>query len=516
MGTSAIAEKLLYSSPISTMSDTPGGHPDDETPNSEPAEGYSPPSQPPPPKAASDNSQGNETISELAKTALNGSLWGSGLLFGVPLLIGIWLTAGGVATVYGAWLLLETEGLSPTTYGGAFWLALAMSLLGIGGGIFLRFRWRKGQGRKWRKFFVRPSISLFLGLALPAGALSVIEMSGTNLPDTVTTAFILGAIGYVWFLLPFACARGLWWAIWGVRRRAGRSQFAAGLTAGLAPLSGLATTAMALLMGVFAWSATAHPFLDYDSQHSTSLVSVIAQELDRSGNPVDGSLYALSTLGSATDKALEDVDTDDQNEEAGNSSDGEVAEAASAASAPSPPALAATAQRQRRNPVTDCVEELQAPEEFSGPPYEAAKRRVSRSLNWIDSGGAEDIAWDVLVDVCQRHAEKNYRHLPKVYNRSVSNAIVDEQRRRQLWREVEDAVANNRYDPARKDTLFRLRILRCLEDLPSKHSEVVHAELGSENGRELAAKLGTSYGNARKRLQRARDYMEAKCDIDRP
>lgn len=150
------------------------------------------------------------------------------VLWAAPVALAIWLLGWFFGSVGIAEALERTRGLAPTTYGGAFWLAVIITLAMVA--LEVRAMIRKDPARRsWLlRFITRPSTAYF-PLIVPTVLLVRIDMRGTDVPDIITTTLLLCCLGYVWFILPLAMAAVSWRLTWWMWRKGSGSSFAAGV-----------------------------------------------------------------------------------------------------------------------------------------------------------------------------------------------------------------------------------------------------------------------------------------------
>jgi hypothetical protein len=210
----------------------------------------------------------------------------------LPLLLMLWVVGATLGVVVTAEALERTRGLTPSTYGGAFWLACAFVVLLVVLELVTWFTPRP-EGQRPRgclaALLTRPLVAVLL-LFLPCVLLVRCDLGGTDVPDIITTTALLCVLGYGLFVLPIAflalairLARWLW-------RVGQRSSFRSGLIAGVgAVLGALLPTCMVC--------SPPDPEADEFGERFSAAVERGAEhfvdEIDRKGL-VDGSLSALT------------------------------------------------------------------------------------------------------------------------------------------------------------------------------------------------------------------------------
>jgi len=148
-----------------------------------------------------------------------------------PFVLGLWLIGSLVGTVGIAEALEHTRGLAPDTYFRGF---VAASLLTAGMvALELRAIFTKRAGHLIWRLLMRPSVALLFVISVTVN-LVVIDIDGTDIPDSLTTTLLLLCAGYVYFILPLGLAevssrltRWMW-------RAGNRSGFGAGALGTLA------------------------------------------------------------------------------------------------------------------------------------------------------------------------------------------------------------------------------------------------------------------------------------------
>lgn len=135
------------------------------------------------------------------------------LLWAAPLAFVSWLSGLFFGSVGVAELLEHTRGLAPTTYGGAFWLAVTITVVMMAFEVRAMIRKIPERRSKLFRFITRPSTAYFV-LFMPTVLLVRVDVKGTDVPDILTTTLLLCCLGYLWFILPLALAAVSWRLTW--------------------------------------------------------------------------------------------------------------------------------------------------------------------------------------------------------------------------------------------------------------------------------------------------------------
>ena len=150
------------------------------------------------------------------------------ILWALPIAVLFWLSSMFFGSVGIAELLERTRGLAPTTYGGAFWLAVVITLAMVALEVRTLIRGAP-ERRSWLlRFITRPSTACSV-LILPTMLLVRVDTRGTDVPDIITTTLLLCCLGYVWFVLPLGVAAVAWRLTWWMWRTGTSSGFASGV-----------------------------------------------------------------------------------------------------------------------------------------------------------------------------------------------------------------------------------------------------------------------------------------------
>lgn len=389
----------------------------------------------------------------------------------IPLLLLFWGLGTIVGVVFVAEALERTRGLSPTTFGGAFWLAVVFVVLLVALEIATWFpRDGKARGGCLTALLTRPTAAAVL-LLLPTILLVRWDIGGTDVPDVVTTTALLFVLGYGLFVLPLAfAASGLRLARWLWRLGSG-SSFRSGLVAGGTTVLG------ALLPTCMVCAPPDHP--------ANRVPQVIAAAFDEGreavGDAVEHRGLAEGMLGVLTEAA--DVIP-------GTSSPWKL-----------PPSLWSDLQRTA---LKNCVTRLATSKN--------GRATVERAMQWLsrnkgaDSDTANSVAYATVWSVCRVHALEPLADLDSYYWKAVQQNYCKAYQRNPL-REC-PLYDDGNYQctaygsAARLDVVleFRARLCRLRE---SKDRDIVLRTLKGQTSKEIAGELGMTDANVRQRLKRA-------------
>lgn len=384
------------------------------------------------------------------------------VLAALPLALLVWmlvLIAGTAATAGG---LAATRGLAETTYGAGFVLAAVGLVASVVGPLLLRFAWRKRPPSLWRRLVSSPFIVPLAFFLVACLALVPLDMGGTDVPDSLTTAALLGFWGFIVYLMPLALLLGTVAGALGLYRWAGAAPFRAGIVAGGALLLGAGSPTYLNAVG---------------DDGSTDLEAAMDRlaELPYTDNIVDDSHLLLSGIAG-------------QGSSGGSSNAGGGTPMGSSAFA-------------------DCASHLAKTVDGFSQIDKAIVRLMQRGTA---PATAEDVAYTTLLKVCERYALEGITRLDHYYSAAVvTNA-------RYVWRggrhfESCDFSTDSSHEPWQEPDedavleLIDLREAAC--QLGPGDRLVLELSLRGSNSDELAAALGISSAAARQRLKRARDHL---------
>jgi DNA-directed RNA polymerase specialized sigma24 family protein len=322
------------------------------------------------------------------------------VLWALPVAVLVWLSGMFFGSVGIAEMLEGTRGLAPTTYGGAFWLAVVITLAMVALEVRTLIRGAP-EGRSWLlRFITRPSTAYFV-LIMPTVLLVRLDTRGTDVPDILTTTLLLCCLGYVWFVLPLGMAAVAWRLTWWLWRKGTSSGFAAGVLGTLGLSFAMCTPVVCVA------NDEDEPF-----QPVERVTEAFGRGFDRAKgqDAIDGSRTLMSSLAEVSEsepKALApapEVVKDDRNgfpffggSKATQQTDAELFE--------------------------ECIEEI-----FRGGTTSIRGMFLSSlvSRHSLDRAVAEDIVQDAALELCLRHARvgsEPYEKLATIFAKKVDSRL---------------------------------------------------------------------------------------------
>ena len=381
-------------------------------------------------------------------------------LCAAPVALCVWGAGVLIGSVGLADALERTRGLAPTTYGGAFWLALVFTA--VMAVLEVRAIARGTKGREpgvVSKLLTRPSTGLLV-LIMPTIVLVRIDLKGTDVPDVLTTTALLCCLGYVYFILPVALVASSWrltrW-MWRVGQRSG---FASGIVGTL----GLAFASCAPLV-----CATA----DEGDVPPAAFVSFKAAFDEAEGkDAVDGSRAFLGALAEVSPNEAPLWD--------GGSGSKEL--------------------------FDECVERL-----FAGGFGSERSRKVSslRGLG-MDYGSAEDVVQQAIVEVCLQHARKPHEDLVRRFHKRVNDRRINEWRRANVRSACEFAVASAYYSGGGEVTVESSTFDRVFCALDERDQEILRLSADNHDSEAIGRMLKMKPEAVRQRKRRALKALREK------
>jgi DNA-directed RNA polymerase specialized sigma24 family protein len=303
------------------------------------------------------------------------------ILWAVPVALVVWLFGFAFGSVGIAELLERTRGLAPTTYGGAFWLAVTITV--VMAVLEVRAMARKPTERPpfLIRFITRPSTA-FIVLFFPTLLLVRLDIRGTDVPDIITTTLLLCCLGYIYFILPLALAAVSWRITRWMWRLGSSSSFAAGLLGML----GLAFASC------------------------TPLVCAVNDD-DESPSP------RLARIDDAIGRGFDELERQDA-VDGSRAFMGALAEVIENEPKRSPPSNSSSTTKDDvdKDRFGECVKEL-----YRGHPNSLRNQKVSVFVlkHRLDQSTAEEIVDDAVLKLCTRHAiigSEPYANLAAVFN----------------------------------------------------------------------------------------------------
>jgi DNA-directed RNA polymerase specialized sigma24 family protein len=431
-----------------------------------------PPSNPPPtdPSPPTDPPSADRSVASGGQLAfLTFGLLLFVLLFALPMILFFWIASALIGSVGVAEALEHTRGLAPTTYGGAFWLAVAFT--GVMALLELRAiaSAKKGAPGFLRSLLTRPSAGLF-GLFVPTFFLVRADIKGTDVPDILTTTLLLCCLGYVYFIVPLPLLAASWrltrW-MWKIGKNSGFASGALG-TLGLA----FATCVPLVCAG-----SDESP----DDEASTAAFAAFERGIkDAEGKgPVDGSLALLTALA-------EDTTQDPPLQHA---------------PASGVPWLGAGSKDR----FDECIHTLHRDSDSKSARDQTIQYFVVRGT---ERDLAEQIVQEALLEVCLGHAKNPYEDLTGRF------VWLSKRRRTNIWRRrnVADSctieVQWTLYDPedaSPERHAVALALNRALCQLDDQDVEILRATANGFDATEIGRMLSPPMAAAtvRKRRERA-------------
>jgi DNA-directed RNA polymerase specialized sigma24 family protein len=367
---------------------------------------------------------GASTTSQLLFLAIG--LVSFAVLWAVPVVLLTWVLGTFFGSVGIAELLERTRGLAPTTYGGAFWLAVTVTT--VMAVLEVRAMLRKASER--RSFFLRiitrPSTAYWV-LFLPTLLLVRIDVRGTDVPDILTTTLLLCCLGYVWFILPLALGAVSWRITRWMWRKGAGSSFAAGVLGML----GLAFASCTPLVCVVD---------DDDEDERMEPAERVGDAFDRGFDrargkgAIDGSRALMGALAEVIEnepKELPPAPEVGKDDRKGF-----------------PFLGASTATQQTDAELFDaCIEEL-----FRGGTTSIRGAFLASlvSRHSLERALAEDIVQDAALELCLRHARvgsEPYEKLAIIFGQKVESRLKNRYRYQDVRNRCEVTVAGLYYEP---------------------------------------------------------------------
>jgi DNA-directed RNA polymerase specialized sigma24 family protein len=398
----------------------------------------------------------------------------------LPLLFLLWIVGVVFGVVVIAEALERTRGLAPSTYGGAFWLAVAFVVVLVLVEVITWFTPRREGERAGgclAALLTRPLAAVLL-LLLPCTLLVRCDLGGTDVPDIITTTALLCVLGYGLFVLPIAFvslalrfARWLW-------RVGQRSSFGSGLVAGVG-------TVVGALLPTCLVCAPADPEADEEGERIGAAVErgakILADDIDRRGL-VEGSLTALTVTATVIPGTTGPWITPE-------------------------PAIPLESR------LRTCVAKFTAADRRTAT-VEVAVRWLVSNRN-ADRDTANAVAYDTVFKVCSRHAREAVDgDLVQYFWAAVKKNYCKDHGRNPLARCSSFDTLDARCDvglpyatSGEIDAVVDLRARLCF--LEDRDRDIVLRDFAGETSQQIAEALGSGMtaANVRKRLERAYKKM---------
>lgn len=391
------------------------------------------------------------------------------LLWAAPVALCVWVLGWFFGSVGIAEALERTRGLAPTTYGGAFWLAVVVTVVMAVLEVRAMIR-KQPERRSWLlRFITRPSTAYF-ALILPTVLLVRLDVRGTDVPDILTTTLLLCCLGYVWFILPLAMAAVSWRVTWWMWRKGSGSSFAAGVLG---------------MLGISFASCTPLMCVVEDDEEPAPSVERVGNAFDRGfdraegQDAIDGSRALMGALAEVIDNepARSSRSSSDSTEVSSESTDKDL--------------------------FGDCVTTL-----VSGGSSSHKEIQISIFIrrHGFDRITAEQIVQDAVLDLCLRHA--NPMKSPYANVAAVFNLRADS--RRKNW--LRNQSSRNRcviraqgfYDvPQDELTLESAALDRALCDLDGRDRRILELSALGHDSSTIGQLVGLSKDAVRQRKAQA-------------
>lgn len=404
------------------------------------------------------------------KGSLAAGLAWLGVSTALPLILVTWLFGlliGALAIAKG---LEETDGLVHTTFGAGYVVG-AVTVVGLLLGTLALRLFGSKESRTLRRIVARP-------FAVPAATLLTaalfsfaVEDGGTDLPDILTTAALLGLWDFVLFLLPIWLALG---AIDAARKTfswAGEGPYRSGFVTGLAMAGGLLLPTATLLLATHAESD-----LDLDPE-----IEALFDRVDRvreTGNVIHDTHAVFVAI--AQPQGI-------------------------AARAKLPPPQ--PTREVVRTPFEECAEDLAEANSGQKSERDLAIGRLVRDGHRRED--AEDVAQLTIVIVCLKYERGEVREYVPYFVRSVGrNAAKRSSRDRLVACDPSDFYDLQTWSMPAGGSEFQDHE-RAFCGLDESNKKLILAAAAGYTGEELAGQLGVSPAAARQRLSRARAALLA-------
>lgn len=436
-----------------------------------------PPAGPPPitptPRPTAPEADEPTRPSGRARLLLGLSVTGMTLLWLAPLALLVWLGALALAPGAAAELLQAADGLRPTTFGGAVWLAAGAVTLVLGAAAWRAIQ-RLRNPERAPGVLGRPGLTLTLGASIAVVGAVTWESRGVDLPDTAVGGAILVALFGAVAVLPVQLAR----LVGRLARRAWRSRRAPPWTNGL--WTGLA------LGWTLAGSVGLLAILPDDE--GTALSARLAVQLELVGG----------TLLDAAEEAAGEQGLEAAHDVFETTSERLHVSATTGFGAP------AQALFDR------CIEDLMSPAEGRSRLDEAILRLQRRGTR---PGTAEDVAQFAVLITCEKYAlGRVTRGIHAYFNAVVAKAAAYEFRRWDARGCRLEAIPEPYANPSPEVALQLQAVIDAMCRLDPADQSVLDLAAQGLSAPEIAEHLGITPAAARKRLSRARQRLRAALE----
>jgi len=406
------------------------------------------------------------------------------LLWAVPAAVLVWLSSMSFGSVGIAELLESTRGLAPTTYGGAFWLAIVATVAMVALEARTLIRRAPERGSWLLRFITRPSTACTV-LIVPTLVLVRVDTRGTDVPDIITTTLLLCCLGYVWFVLPLGIAAVAWRLTWWMWRKGVTSGFAAGV---LGTIGFVFATCTPVVCAVNDEDDPLEPVAHVSKAFGRGFDRAKGQDA------IDGSRTLMKTLAEVID--------------------GEVN--------PSPPN--GTTETGGRYTTDECMEELVETENDGSSRLAKVIRKLRSAYPGLE---IEDVVYWKMIDICVDEPDRNDEDLFGLLLAASRNGLADIYRHGQVVGKWKTAFASYRarclidardeVEESYEDRQHRLATAReALDTLhPDDRELIVDHYFHQLSYAEMARRRGRSTGAVTKATNRAlhtlRKWLANRC-----
>lgn len=401
------------------------------------------------------------------------------LLWAVPVAVLVWLSSMFFGSVGIAEALERTRGLAPTTYGGAFWLAVVITVAMVALEVRALVRGAPGRGSWLLRFITRPSTAYWV-LIVPTWLLVRLDTRGTDVPDILTTTLLLCCLGYVWFVLPLGVAAVAWRLTWWLWRKGASSGFAAGV---------LGTFGLSFAMCTPVVCAV------NDEDEPWPPVEKVGKAFDRGfdrakgQDAVDGSRTLMGTLAEELDNGpkvqtpASEVAKDDRK------------------GFPFLDGSAATQQTDAEL-FDACIEDL-----FRGGATSIRGTSLSSLVyrHSLSRAAAEDIVQDAALELCLRHARvgsEPYEKLGTIFAKKIESRLKNQYRSHDVRDRCRVTVAGLYYEPRSLPVDELAAYDQALCTLDPEDREIIMRDVEGHESASIGAALGLSAEAVRQRKSR--------------
>lgn len=412
------------------------------------------------------------------------------ILWAVPVAVLVWLFGMFFGSIGIAEALERTRGLAPTTYGGAFWLAVVITLTMVALEVRTLVRGAPGRGSWMLRFITRPSTACWV-LILPTFVLVRVDTRGTDVPDILTTTLLLCCLGYVWFVLPLGMAAVAWRLTRWMWRKGSASSFASGV---------LGTIGLSFAMCTPVVCAVNDE--DEPPRPVKHVSEAIGRGFDRASgqDAVDGSRTVMSALAEVIDEPRSTPSRAEADDERAGF-----------------PFTARAVEAGNRYTAHECMDELVEPESDGSSRLAKVIRKLRVDYPHPD---IEDVVHWKLIDVCVDEPDRNGSDLFGLLLTASRNGLADIYRHGQVvakWKPAFESYrarclidSGDENEESYEERQHRLATAR--EALDALHSDdhdlIVDHYFHQLSYAEMARRRGKRTGTVAKATNRAVHRLE--------